>query len=243
MKIVIITLICLAIGALAAGEALAVASTITPGLVSSSGGTSNSASYSVNGIAGQPATGLSQSQNFGIFAGFITGMEYPSQPPPFPTTTNILTPEISTMISTTPHGSSMPATIAPAPMQLPNLLVQSASLSTSKVLPGTLVTVTANIANKGTVNGSTRIKLYVNGEEDSSQGVTVESGGSRQVYFTVNRSQPGTYDVYVGGVQAGTFMVENEIDPNIILLCSCTLILISLALGIVYVLRRRNYSY
>ena len=137
----------------------------------------------------------------------------------------------------------MPATIAPAPMQLPNLLVQSASLSASKVGPGTPITVTANVANRGTVNGSTRIKLYVNGEEESSQGVTVESGGSRQVYFTVNRNQTGTYDVYVGDVQAGTFMVDEAIDPNIILLCSCTLILISLVLGIVYILRRRNYDY
>jgi phosphodiesterase/alkaline phosphatase D-like protein len=144
----------------------------------------------------------------------------------------------------TSHGSSVtgPATTT-QPIPLPNIQVQSASLSVSKVSPGTPVTVTANIANKGTVNGSIRLKLYVNGEEDSRQGVTVESGGNRTVYFTVNRSQPGTYDVYVGGVQAGSFVVADNIDPGIILFISLTLILSSFLLGLIYVWRRRQQEY
>ena len=99
---------------------------------------------------------------------------------------------------------------------------------------------TANIANRGTVNGSTRLKLYVNGEEDSSQGVTVESGGNRPVYFTVSRSQPGTYDVYVGGVEAGSFVVADSLDPGIILFISLTLILSSFLIGLIYVWRRQQ---
>jgi len=160
-------------------------------------------------------------------------------PTPMPTTSN---PLIGTGAPTS-HGSSLTGTTTTQPLSLPNIQIQSASLSASKILPGTPVKVIVKVANRGTVNGTTRIKLYVNGEEDSSQSVTVESSGNRHVYFTVNRNQPGTYDVYVGGVQAGTFMIENEIDPNIILLCSCALILISLALGIVYIMRRRNYDY
>ena len=163
-------------------------------------------------------------------------------PIPSPATTPIQ-PAVTTMISTTRHGASMPATTAPAPMQLPNLLVQSASLSAFKVIPGTPVTVTANVANRGTVNGSTKIKVYVNGEEDSSLAVTVESGGSRQVYFTVSRSQPGTYHIYIGGTQAGIFTVEETVDPNIILLISCMLIITSIVLSVIYVLRRRQYEY
>ena len=103
--------------------------------------------------------------------------------------------------------------------------------------------VTANIANRGTVNGSSRLKLYVNGEEDSSQGVTVESGGNRPVYFTVTRSQPGTYAVYIGGVEAGSFVVAEYIDPDIILLISLLLILASLVLALIYVWRRRQQEY
>jgi hypothetical protein len=144
----------------------------------------------------------------------------------------------------TSHGSSVtgPATTM-QPVSLPIIIVQSAALSSSKVSPGTPVMVTANVANRGTVNGSSRLKLYVNGEEDSSQGVTVESGGNRPVYFTVTRSQPGTYVVYIGGVEAGSFVVAEYIDPDTILLISLLLILASLVLGLIYVWRGRQQEY
>jgi phosphodiesterase/alkaline phosphatase D-like protein len=144
----------------------------------------------------------------------------------------------------TSHGSSVTGTATTTqPVPLPNIQVQSASLSVSKVSPGTPVTVTANVANRGTVNGSTRLKLYVNGEEDSSQGVTVESGGNRPVYFTVTRNQPGTYDVYIDGAQAGSFTVAEYVDPDIILFISLTLIFFSLVLGIIYIWRKRQQEY
>jgi len=159
----------------------------------------------------------------------------PSPPPPSP------------LIGTggqTSHGSSMPViTSTTLPVSLPNIQVQSASLSSSKVSPGTPVTVTANVANRGTANGSTRIKLYVNGEEDSSQGVTVESGGNRPVDFIITRSQPGTYDVYVGSVQAGSFVVAEYIDPDVVLFISLMLIFASFGLGIIYIWRRRQQEY
>ena len=142
----------------------------------------------------------------------------------------------------TSHGSSVAGTATMTqPMSLPNIQIQSASLSASKVAPGTPVTVTANIVNRGTVNGTTMVKVYVNGAEDSSQGITVESGGNRLVYFTVSRSQPGTYDVYIGGTQAGSFMVEDAIDSNIILYVSLSLIFFAFVLGMVMVVRRKSY--
>jgi hypothetical protein len=168
------------------------------------------------------------------------GVAIPATPTPTPTPVN---PLIGTGAPTS-HGSSVAGTaITTQPMQLPNIQIQSAAISASKVTPGTPVTIIADIANRGTVNGTMRIKLYVNGEEDASQGVTVESGGSRPVYFTVSRNEPGTYAVYVGGTQAGSFTVDDAIDSNMILFISCSLIAISLILGIVYVLRRRDYEY
>jgi hypothetical protein len=126
-------------------------------------------------------------------------------------------------------------------MSLPNIQIQSASLSASKVSSGTPVTVTANIANKGIGNGSAMMKVYVNGVEDSSQSVTVESGGSRPLYFTVNRTEPGRYDVYIGGVQAGSFMVEDAISPNIILYISLSLIFLVLVSGVTMIARRKSH--
>ena len=161
-----------------------------------------------------------------------------------PTPTPIPANPLMGMSGQTSHGSSVtgPATTT-QPVSLPNVQVQSASLSSSKVSSGNPVTVTADVANRGTVNGSTRLTLYVNGEEDSSQGITVESGRNRPVYFTVSRSRPGTYDVYVGSVQAGSFVVADSIDPDNILFISLTLIFFSLVLGIIYVWRKRQQEY
>jgi hypothetical protein len=142
----------------------------------------------------------------------------------------------------TSHGSSVAGTTTMTqPVSLPSIQIQSASLSAYKVAPGTPVTVTANLANRGTVNGSTRLKLYVNGEEDSSQGVTVESGGSRPVYFTVSRNEPATYAVYIGGTLAGSFTVDDAIDPNIVLYISLSLIAISLMFGVIMIAKRKSY--
>jgi len=150
---------------------------------------------------------------------------------------------VNTGISTRPPSSSASVMVPPpqAPVALSNIYVKSASLSASKVSPGTPVTVTANVANSGIANGSTNLKLYVNSEEDSSQGVTVESGGSRPVYFTVSRNERGTYTIYIGGVQAGSFMVEDVVDPNIILYISLSLIFLAFVFGMIMLVRRNSH--
>jgi hypothetical protein len=147
-------------------------------------------------------------------------------------------------ISTTPNGSSsMPGSTASpsqSPVILPTVSVKSASLSASKVAPGTTITVTADVVNTSTVNGTSSIKVYVNGEMEKSQGVTVNSGSSIPVTFTVSRNEPGIYSVYVGGTQAGSFTVDQFADANMILYISLALILIALAVGAIYFLRRRQ---
>jgi hypothetical protein len=147
-------------------------------------------------------------------------------------------------ISTTPNGSSsMPGSTASpsqSPVILPTVSVKSASLSASKVAPGTTITVTADVVNTSTVNGTSSIKVYVNGEMEKSQGVIVNSGSSIPVTFTVSRNEPGIYSVYVGGTQAGSFTVDQFADANMILYISLALILIALAVGAIYFLRRRQ---
>ena len=93
---------------------------------------------------------------------------------------------------------STSTTTQQAPVSLPSVSVKSASLSSTRVSPGAPVTVTADVVNTGTVNGSSSIKVYVNGQEESSQGVTVSSGSNTPLTFTVSRNDPGTYTVYVG---------------------------------------------
>jgi len=90
------------------------------------------------------------------------------------------------------------------------------------------------------VNGSSSIKVYVNGELENSRGVTVNSGSSMPVTFTVSRNEPGTYSVYVGGTQAGSFTVDQFADPNIILYISGALLVFAFAIGVIYASRRRQ---
>jgi hypothetical protein len=68
--------------------------------------------------------------------------------------------------------------------------------------------VTASLGNRGAVNGNKKVTVYVNGQEEAAQGVTVNSGGSAQLAFDISRSEPGEYSVYVDGTPAGSFRVE-----------------------------------
>ena len=99
------------------------------------------------------------------------------------------------------------------------------------------------VANKGIVNGSARITLYVNGQEEHTYALTVNSGRSTPVQFIISRDQPGTYSVYVNGLEAGSFRVEAIIDPNMLLLVSSALLIGALILGIVYIRRKQQGHY
>jgi hypothetical protein len=135
--------------------------------------------------------------------------------------------------------NSMPPT-QPVPVEIANVSVQVASLSPSRVGPGKPVTVNAVVANNSSVDGSARIKLYVNGEEKDSRGVAVGAGRTAPVTFTYSQKQPGTYNVYVGNISAGSFAVDEMIDPDLILYLSSALILIALILGVFYITAKRN---
>jgi hypothetical protein len=80
------------------------------------------------------------------------------------------------------------------------------------------------MANKSAVNGNKKVTLYVNGQVETTQGITVKSGGSTQLTFTVSRSEPGDYSVYVDGVAAGSFKVELFSESDGILIFSAALV-------------------
>jgi hypothetical protein len=147
-----------------------------------------------------------------------------------------------TLISGPSHSSSgggVP-TVTQGPAPISNITVENISLSSAKVGPGAPITVTAYVANKGTADGSSRIKLYVNGQEEANQGVTLSSGSRTPVKFTVSRDEPGTYSVYVGSIAAGSFEVDGFADPNLILYISGALLLFALTGGVIFMATRRQ---
>ena len=126
---------------------------------------------------------------------------------------------------------------------MPYIYIESASISTAETEPNSPVRVTATVANKGTVNGSAKIRLYVNGYEEPGQGVILESGQSRTLSFDVSRAEPGAYQVYVNGTSAGTFKVSDNLGGNAIILVSSLCLLGALLIAILMVLRRRQSQY
>lgn len=141
----------------------------------------------------------------------------------------------------TSHNSSVsaPTSYAP-PVTNPVIVTQSASLSSKAVTPGTPVTVTADIINKSSVNGSKKVTLYVNGQVETTQGVSVGSGGSSRLTFNVSRSEPGDYVVYVDGAPAGSFKVEMVTGPDMILIFSALLVGLAFVAGMIMLWRRQQ---
>jgi len=174
------------------------------------------------------------------FAAMNTRIEAapPTPPPPPPAPTYTLPPPV------TPHSSATVSTLNnPPPMQLPYIYIESASISTFETEPNSPVLVTATVANKGTVNGSAKIRLYVNGYEEPGQAVMLASGQSRTLTFDVSRSEPGTYQVYVNGTSAGSFKISDNFGNNVILVISSLCLLGALFIAILMALRRKqSYS-
>jgi len=127
----------------------------------------------------------------------------------------------------------------PKPVQMSNIVVQSATIATPKVSPGQQVDITASVANNGGSNGDARVTLYVNGQEVESKGITVSSGQTTPVHFTVSRNEPGTYSVYVSGVSAGSFTVDLFTNNDILIYGLIALVTLGIA-GTLYLVTRKR---
>lgn len=129
------------------------------------------------------------------------------------------------------------------PVRLSSVSVQGATISASTVRPGEPVAVTATLVNKSDLNGAMKLSLYINGEEEAVQGVTVNSGNTMPVTFTVSRNEPGTYSVYAGGAYAGDFTVSGAIDSSMIILIISMILCLGSIAGLVILFRRQRQGY
>jgi len=86
------------------------------------------------------------------------------------------------------------------------LSASALSISPQQVQPDQDVTISINVANTGGKTGSYNAVLYINSVVEDSQTVSVAAGASKNVIFTVSKSQAGVYDVSLAG-QSGQFEV------------------------------------
>lgn len=179
--------------------------------------------------------------SFGTASTYISSA--PATPaPPITPTTNI---QPQNPLAVTPHSS---ATVAlpgpnPAPVALPYIYIERTAISSDKVETGSPVQVSAYIKNKGTVNGTTSINVYVNGYIEASQGITLASGEGYEMVFMLYKTEPGTYRVYVNSEHAGNFIVSDTMGSNLILAFSCICLLAALVLEIILIRRRISGDY
>ena len=81
--------------------------------------------------------------------------------------------------------------------------------------------------------------MYVNGQEVESKGVTLASGETQPVYFTLSPNEPGPYTVYVNNVSAGKFEVDMFAN-NDILIYSIIAIFVVGIMGVLYLIVRKR---
>jgi hypothetical protein len=57
--------------------------------------------------------------------------------------------------------------------------------------------------NEGDISGRHLVSLTINGKVEQTQTVTVGPGATRQVSFTVAKTEPGSYQVSIGNQRSG----------------------------------------
>lgn len=126
------------------------------------------------------------------------------------------------------------------PSNMSNIVVQSATIATAKVSPGEKVDITASVANRGGSNGTSKVTLYINGQEAESKGVALSSGQSTTMNFSVSRNDPGTYSVLVNGVPAGSFTVDLFTNNDALIYGIIALFTVGIIGVLLVVVRRRT---
>jgi hypothetical protein len=138
-----------------------------------------------------------------------------------------------------PGSGGFNAGVPAPPSNPPNIIIQSAALAATRVTPGEKVNVATTVTNRGGSNGTARITLYVNGQEAGSKGISLASGQTAPVDFSIHRNEPGTYSVNVNGISAGSFVVDAFSD-NAMLIYSVLALFIFGIIGVLYLVVKRR---
>ena len=147
-----------------------------------------------------------------------------------------------TPVGTGPGSSGGQTGFGPTapPSNPPIVGVSSAAVATTSVSPGEKVDVSATIANKGGSSGTSKVTLFINGSEEESKGVTLASGESTTVHFSVSRSDPGTYTVNVNNIPAGSFTVDQFKNNDMLIYGVIALFILGIAAIVFLLIRKRT---
>ncbi|MFC1966646.1 CARDB domain-containing protein [Chloroflexota bacterium] len=116
-------------------------------------------------------------------------------------------------------SSEAPVPLSPAPEEtqattrLPTLeetptefTISGLSVTPIKVKPNEEITISAEVTNTGSTEGTYVVILKINGLEESRKEITIEAGKSETVDFPVTRDKDGSYEVSIDD-RVGKFTV------------------------------------
>jgi len=93
--------------------------------------------------------------------------------------------------------------------------VSSLGIEPSVVEPSKPVTISVDVKNKENLGHTYWVKLEINGVAESIENVTLASGETKSVTFTVAKGAEGNYEVEVDGI-GGTFTVAKaQVTPSL----------------------------
>jgi len=96
---------------------------------------------------------------------------------------------------------------APAAFQIAKF-----AISPAEVAPGGKVTISAEVTNTGGTEGSYIAKLIINGLIEATREITLATGASQLLVFSISKDAPGTYKVSWEKL-FGEFIVTKPLPP------------------------------
>jgi len=107
-------------------------------------------------------------------------------------------------------------TLAPTRASTPdaNFVVQAVSFNDTSPAVGESVSVSAVVSNEGDEIGTYVAGLQVGDDAVASKGIRLEPGESGRIEFVREFGDPGTYEVGIGSLIAGTVTVEPSSSPS-----------------------------
>jgi Leucine-rich repeat (LRR) protein len=154
-------------------------------------------------------------------------------------------PVTTTTTSPTSTASSVSPTV-PRPLNPAQMSVQYLSINPQQINANQPIKITTNVVNIGDQAGNFNVILKIDGQTEQQKMVSVGPQSSQPVKFTVARSQPGVYNIDIGG-QKGSFTVfganGNTTHNAAVAMALATILTLGLLLILVVVLLRRRAYY
>ena len=85
----------------------------------------------------------------------------------------------------------------------------------SQVSPNQAVTISFYVTNKGDKSGQYEGTLYINGDVEGTQAISVARGETRPLVFTIYRSTAGNYQAFIDGYSDWFTVVKPDLNPVI----------------------------